>query len=144
MTDAESPGIVEKARRFFRTRRPQGVASVYVFGSRGRGDPHRESDLDVGVVFDRGILPDVDARSATSIDLSSGLIGTVHLNDVQVISLIDAPPELAATALKEGRRIYCADAETDREETRRALLLNADLRPFLRRARRRKVEVLRR
>lgn len=144
MTAAESSGIVEDTRRFFRTRRPEGVASAYVFGSRARGEAHRESDLDVGVVLDRGAFPDPDARSAGAIDLASELIGAVHLNDVQVISLIDVPPELAATALREGRRIYRADAETDREETRRILLRHGDLQPFLRRARRRKLEVLRR
>lgn len=141
---ADAPDIVDRARRFFRTNRPEGVASAYVFGSRGRGEAHAESDLDVGVVFDRELLPDADARSRASIDLSSELIGAVHLNDVQVVSLIDAPPELAATALREGRRIHRANAETDREEARRILLLDADLRPFLRRTRRRKLEVLKR
>lgn len=139
---AETSEIVERARRFFRTRRPEGVASAYVFGSRGRGEAHAESDLDVGVVFDRDRLPDADGRSRASIDLSSELIGAVHLNDVQVVSLIDAPPELAAAALREGRRIHCSDAETDRREARRILLLDADLQPFLRRTRRRKLEVL--
>jgi predicted nucleotidyltransferase len=139
---ADTSEIVERARRFFRTRRPEGVASAYVFGSRGRGESHPESDLDVGVVFDRELLPDADDRSRASIDLSSELIGAVHLNDVQVVSLIDAPPELAATALREGRRIYRTYAETDRQEARRILLLDADLQPFLRRTRRRKLEVL--
>lgn len=139
---AETSGIVDRARRFFRTHGPEGVASAYVFGSRGRGEAHRESDLDVGVVFDRELLPDADGRSRAAIDLSSELIGAVHLNDVQVVSLIDAPPELAATALREGRRIHRADAETDRREARRILLLEADLRPFLRRTRRQKLEVL--
>lgn len=108
VTAAESAGIVEGTRRFFRTRRPVGVASGYVFGSRARGDAHRESDLNVGVVFDREVLPDPDARSTESIDLASELIGAVHLNDVQVISLlvvcqavIDIAGELAS---RRGRR----------------------------------------
>lgn len=32
---------------------PEGVISVYLFGSEATGQAHRESDVDVGVLFDR-------------------------------------------------------------------------------------------
>ena len=41
---------------------PRGVAAVYVFGAHAEGRVHRESDLDVGVLFDRAAHPTRAAR----------------------------------------------------------------------------------
>lgn len=121
---------------------PEGVASVYLFGSEAEGRAHRESDVDVGVLFDRDALPDRDRRSEAAVGLASELIGVLHRNDVQVVSLIDVSPELASTAVRRGRRVHCADPELDRREVRDLLLRSADLAPFLRRTRTTKLEAL--
>lgn len=130
-------------RHFGREHRP-GLVSVRLFGSHARGTAHRESDVDVGVVFDRGALPSRAERSEASVELSSELIGALHQNEVQVVSLLDAPPELAARAVLEGTSVYCADPDADRSFVRTTLLRHADLIPFLRRTREAKLEALRR
>lgn len=122
---------------------PEGVVSAYLFGSEAKGRAHRESDVDVGVVFDRETLPDRSARSEAAVRLSSELIGVLHRDDVQVVSLVDVTPELGSIAVREGRRVFCADPEADRREVRDLLLRAADLAPFLRRHRRTKLETLR-
>lgn len=134
-------------RHFGREHRPE-VVSVRLFGSHARGTSHRESDVDVGVVFDRVTLPSRKERSEAALDLSSELIGVLHENEVQVVSLVDAPPELAAKAVLEGTSVYCsvycADADADRSFVRTTLLRHADLAPFLRRTRETKLDGLRR
>lgn len=144
MSTTPSSEILRRTGAFFRERRPEAVISAYVFGSHAAGTAHDESDLDVGVVFDLDDMPDRGARSRCEVDLSAALVGSVHLDDVQVVSLLDVSPELAAIAVREGRRVYCADADGDRAVTRQILLRAADLAPFLRRTRERKVDVLKR
>ena len=56
--------------------RPQarGVAAAYLFGSQARGTAHRESDVDVGVLFDPPALPDRVRRDEAACLLGSELI----------------------------------------------------------------------
>lgn len=135
--------VLEGTKRFFAETRPHDVVSAYLFGSHARGTDHRESDVDVGVFLDRDRTPDPAARSRRAVRLASELIGALHENDVQVIALNDAPPELVAVAVSAGRRVYCRDAEADRIFVRDVLLRHADLRPFLDRMRRIKLAALR-
>lgn len=130
-------------RHFGREHRPE-VVSVRLFGSHARGTAHRESDVDVGVVFDRETLPSREERSEAAMELSSELIGVLHENEVQVVSLVDVPPELAAKAVLEGTSVHCADPDADRGFVRQTLLRHADLAPFLRRTRETKLDALRR
>ena len=129
-------------RTYFERTAPAGVRSAYLFGSHGRGTAHRESDVDVGVVFDRVTFPDRGARGRAAERLATGLIGATHQNAVDVVSLDDASPELVA-AVVSGPRVYCRDPEGDHAFVRTALLRLGDLRPFLDRTRRLKLEVLR-
>lgn len=140
----DAPEIVTCLHRHFGRERRPGLVSVRLFGSHARGRAHRESDVDVGVVFDREVLPSRAERTRAAAELASELIGLLHENDVQVISLVDAPPELAAKALLEGERVHCGDAESDRAFVRNALLRHADVVPFLRRTRKTKLQALRR
>ncbi len=129
-------------RRYFETARPRGIVAAYLFGSRARGAAHRESDVDVAVLFERAVFADRDARAREAVRLATNLIGATHENQVDVVPLNDAPPELAVAAVSAGRRIYCTDAEADHAFLRTVLLRQADLRPFLARARRVKLRAL--
>ena len=138
-----SDAVARSAEGYFSQTSPEDVVSAYLFGSHARGTAHRESDVDVGVVLDRERLPGRPDRSRRANRLASELIAALHENEVQVVVLNDAPPELVAKAVTEGRRLYCRDEEEDRIFVRDVLLRHADLKPFLERMRRIKLEALR-
>jgi len=66
----------------------------------------------------------------------------LHQNAVDVVVLNDAPPGLGRHIATKGRRVYCGDAEMDHAFVRDVQLRAADLEPFLRRARRIKLDAL--
>lgn len=127
---------------YFRDNRDE-VVSAYLFGSRARGTEHRQSDVDVAVLFDREALPERRDRSRAAVALNSELIGVTHCNEVDVVVLNDGTPELARLATEEGERVFCRDEEADRRFRLLTHLRYIDLVPFLRRNRRIKVEALR-
>ncbi len=129
--------------RFFEESAPSDVVSAYLFGSHAHGTAHRESDVDLGVVLRDDVADDAKKRVALVRRLGSDLIRATHRDDLQLVLLNRAPPELCMAALA-GVRLYCADPEADHAFLRRILLRNADLQPFLRRTRRIKAEALRR
>jgi predicted nucleotidyltransferase len=123
---------------------PLSVVSAYIFGSHARGTPHAESDLDVGLLFDRSTLPDAVGRRRQADRIRTDLMEALRLDRVDVVVLNDAPPELAKTVVHTGQRVLCRNAEADHAFRRDAQLRYADLRPFLERTRRLKLEALRR
>lgn len=136
------PELLEALADHFVSRRPAGVISAYLFGSQATGAAHRESDVDVAVVVDREVLPDRGARSDLQVRLTADLIAATHRNDVQVVIVNNAPPELALAAV-EGKRFYCTDPEADFRFTLRVRIRYGDIAPWLRRYRRLKLEALR-
>ena len=70
-----------------------------VAGREPTGATHRDSDVDVAVVIDRGVMPDRGTRSDLQVRLTADLIAATHRNDVQVVIVNDAPPELAVAAV---------------------------------------------
>lgn len=133
-----------QVQALFEAQRYPGVISAYLFGSHARGTAHRGSDVDVGVVMSYPTLPTRADRSRLAERLGTDLIGATHCNEVDVVVLNDAPPELAATVVSRGQRLYSADGQADHDFVRTALLRHADIRPFLERTRRLKLEVLKR
>ena len=127
---------------YFTSRTPAGVVSAYLFGSHARGTAHAESDVDVAVVLAYGALATRADRSRAAGRLATDLIAATHCNAVDVVVLNDASPELAAAVVTHGRRLYCADGAAEHAFVRTVLLRHADLRPFLRRTRRLKAQVL--
>lgn len=116
--------------------------SAYLFGSHAEGRAHRESDVDVGVLLDRRVLPGARDRFEAGLRLSSRLQSALATRDVDLVVLNDAPPGLGRHVVSRGRRVACFDALADHAFVRDVQLRAADLEPFLRRARRLKLEAL--
>lgn len=116
------------------------VIAAYVFGSRAEGREHGESDLDVGLLLERG-ADGAAGRFAVRVRASADLAVDTGL-PTDVVVLNDAPATLARRIVVAGRRVYCRDAEAEHAFVRDAQLRAADLEPFLRRTRRVKLEAL--
>lgn len=119
----------------------RGVISAYLFGSLAEGRAHRDSDVDVGILLDRAVYP----RAADRFDVRLrcvGLLGAVVGRETDVVILNDAPPQLARHILAAGERLLLNDAAVDRAFRRTTWSRAADLEPFLRRARRVKLQSL--
>jgi hypothetical protein len=122
----------------------EGVVAAYLHGSHAAGRPHRESDVDLGVVLGYAEYPTSRDRFEAGLRLRSALqpaLGTVSLD---LVVLNDAPAGLAAAVVTGGQCIHCADAEADHAFRRDSQLRAADLAPFLRRTAVLKREAIRR
>ncbi|QBI19735.1 nucleotidyltransferase domain-containing protein [Egibacter rhizosphaerae] len=120
-----------------------GVLAVYLFGSHASGTARVDSDVDVAVLLDRDRFPTAAERFEERLRLTSALIAALRRDDVDLVVLNDAPPMLARTVLRHGRRLQCRDPEADIAFRRHAQLRAADLDLFLGRARRVALEALR-
>ena len=119
-----------------------GVVAVYLFGSHAAGRPHRESDVDIGILLDRHMYSTTAARFNVRVRLTAMLIPALSPAAPDVVVLNDAPPTLAASIVTRGRRLVCTDAEAEHAFRRDVQLRAADLRPFLHRTRRVKLQAL--
>jgi predicted nucleotidyltransferase len=118
------------------------VVSAYVFGSVAAGHAHRESDVDIGVLFDYARSGSRRARFEARLRLAARLAGALRFDRVDVVVLNDVPPTFARSVVSQGQRIFCTDAEADHAFVRDAQLRAADLEPFLRRTRRVKLAAI--
>jgi predicted nucleotidyltransferase len=134
--------LADRLTRALAGPRGAGVASAYLFGSHAEGRPHRESDVDVGVLFDRRALPNARDRFEAALRLSAGLQAALGTRLVDLVVLNDAPPGLGRAIVSRGRRLICSEEGADHAFIRDVQLRAADVEPFLRRARRHKLEAL--
>ena len=81
-----------------------GVAAVYLFGSLAAGTATPESDVDIGVLYQRGLEPDFHIQMDEQIELASCLS-----RDVDLINLNQASPILRMQVLKKGRLVLNRD-----------------------------------
>lgn len=123
---------------------PASVVSVYLFGSHAEQRAHRESDVDVGVLFDYAQVPTATQRFDEGLRLHALLGPTAGSARLDLVVLNDVPPGLAARVVTSGIRIFCQDQEADHAFRRDVQLRAADLEPFLRRTRAITLEALRR
>ena len=119
------------------------VLAAYLFGSYAAGRAHRESDVDIALLLDRSTHATPRSRFEARLRLIAELAHALHRNDVDVVILNDAPPTLARAILTKGRQVMCRDPEAAHAFVRTTLLRAADLEPFLRRMRARKLAALR-
>lgn len=137
----ENP-VVEAVREYFEDTGQFDVVSVYVFGNQANGRAHRESDVDVAVLFDYAATGSRAARGERMIALNAALVGATHNNRVDVVVLNDVGPELGCSIVHDGVRVFCRDSEVDHAFRRTIQLRYADLRPFLERTRRTKLRAI--
>lgn len=119
-----------------------GVISVYLFGSVAEHRSHRESDVDVAVLFDYRVRPTMRDRFEARLRLFAELTRTLKTDRLDLVVLNDAPPLLARRAVTEGARVLCADPDRDHDFVRDIQLRAADLLPFLRRTARLKLDAI--
>lgn len=141
---ASARPLIDRLRSWFEACPIPGVVSARLFGSRSQGCAHRESDVDVAVLLDRGLHPTRLDRSNVRVDLTSALIGVLHRNEVDVVVLNDAPPLFARRILHEGIPLAVADAGADGAFGDLVGSRAADLQPWLARMERLKLEALKR
>lgn len=128
--------------RLLATRAPATLLSAYLYGSHAAERSHRESDLDLGILLPWASYPDARARFAVRVDVTTWLAVELKGRQADVVVLNDAPPHLARHIVTDGIRLYCADPEADHAFVRDTMLRAADLEPFLRRARKIKLDAL--
>lgn len=127
--------IAVRLAEYFNAPGRRGVVSAYLFGSEAESRAHRESDVDVGVLFDRTVYPDRSDRASAQIAMNAELIGVLGRNRIDLVVLNDAPPELGRHIVTKGRRVFCSDEASDARFGVYAQLRAAEVAPFLRRAR---------
>jgi predicted nucleotidyltransferase len=120
----------------------KAVISAYLFGSRAEGRAHRESDIDIGVLMDREMLPTRKDRFEASLRLSARLGASLSTDQIDLVVLNDAPPLIGRRIVTGGRRIFCREPEVDHGFVRDVQLRAADILPFLDRMRKIKLEAL--
>ena len=118
------------------------IVSAYLFGSHAEDRAHRESDVDVGVLFNRRRLPRVQDRFEAGLRLSGLLQAELRTPRIDVVVLNDVPPGLGRKIVTAGRRLTCQDEEADLTFVRDVQLRAADLEPVLRRMRQIKLQSL--
>jgi predicted nucleotidyltransferase len=114
---------------------PEGVLSVYLYGSHAAGRAHRESDVDVGVLLAWDRYRTARARFQVRVRLSAFLAAELGESRIDVVTLNDVPPQLGRHIVTTGCRVFCSDVEADHAFRRDVQLRAADLEPFLRRTR---------
>lgn len=118
--------------------------AAYVHGSHAAGRPHRESDLDVGILFRQADFPSRGARFEAGLALHAALQPVLGAVPLDLVVLNDIPPGLATAVVTGGECVYCPDAEAEHAFRRDSQLRAADLLPFLRRTAALKREAIRR
>jgi predicted nucleotidyltransferase len=127
--------VRDTLREFFESSAPAGVVAAFLFGSFAEDRAHAESDVDVAVLLDRAAFPTPRERIDLRVRLGAELVAALHRNEIDVVVLDDASPELARRILTEGVLLACWDEEARLAAVRDASLRAADIAPFLRRMR---------
>ncbi|MGH9340372.1 MAG: type VII toxin-antitoxin system MntA family adenylyltransferase antitoxin [Acidobacteriota bacterium] len=135
---------VDALGRFFSEKQPEGIVSVYLFGSHAAGHAHRESDIDVAILFDWKSFPARRVRFERRLRIAAALISVLGTEAVDTVVLNDVPPTLGTKIVTTGRRIFCSNVRLDRAYLRDIQLRRADLIPFLERTRLIKLAVIQR
>lgn len=124
------PEVVDTLRAYFAS--PEdGIIAAFLFGSHARRDQHRQSDVDVALLLDRASYVALDDPLAHRADIASRLIGELHLNEVDVVLLNEAPPGLAKEVIDEGIELVVVDRAALDDFTALTLSRAADLAPWL-------------
>ncbi len=85
----------------------EGVVLCYLFGSVARGEEHKESDVDIAVLFEKDIKKENFLRKEGElISLFSKIFSEREIN---LVNLAIASPLLCQNVVLEGQLIYAKD-----------------------------------
>ena len=144
----DRPGhdLREALQAYFRTRAPEGLLAAHLFGSRAPASPrsaHRESDVDVAVLFEPSVCPAGPDATELRVRLGADLVAVTGCDEVDVVVLNHASPELRRRVADTGLPVFVADRRALHAFERNARLRAADVAPFVDGGRRRMLERLR-
>lgn len=89
--------------------RKEGVVLCYLFGSEARGESHKESDVDIAVLFDLNVKKsDYLGKEGQLIALFSGVYPGKEIN---IVNLNISSPLLKQSVVLEGKLIYAGSEE---------------------------------
>ncbi len=91
------PSIVEIRERLTPLFQDEGLQFVLLFGSIASGKGNKQSDTDLGFLFDKPV--DI-------VDLTNKIIRLLHFDDVDVVDLRRASPTLKFFAAKYGKVLF--------------------------------------
>lgn len=98
----------QKSNKIFRE---NGLILAYLFGSEARGTSHKESDVDIGVLFEKKVDPkDYLKLEGKLIEFFSGIYPKKEIN---IVNFNIASPLLKQVAILEGKPLYTR-SEIDR------------------------------
>jgi len=107
-----------------------GVVLAYLYGSQAIGNAGPLSDVDIAVLFVRGIEP--SERFDRILKLMSDLASVFKRDDVNVLDLDEGTPLLNNNVRVHGRVIFCADEKARADFMLRALQQYIDTEPLRR------------
>ena len=105
------------------------VLEAYLFGSHGRGEARRESDVDVAVYVEESLA--TAGHWGYRAELTTLLMDALGTNDVDVVVLNQAPPVLYHRVLRDGVRLLSRDLRATTTRAGRALSRYFDYLPEL-------------
>jgi uncharacterized protein len=95
--------------RIKRALKKESVVLCYLFGSFARGEEHKESDIDIAVMFDKKVEKEnFLKKEGRLISLFSGFFPGREIN---VVNLEIASPLLRQNVILEGRLIYARNED---------------------------------
>jgi uncharacterized protein len=86
----------------------RGVRDIYLFGSYADGSVHEGSDVDIGVVFEKG-MPDIASRMEQYGELYADIAPLFKDAQLDLVFLEEAPLALRFRAVAEGELLFSSD-----------------------------------
>lgn len=87
----------------------EGLAALWLFGSRGRGEATLVSDVDLAYLPERDLTGEPLERFETV--LYGRIAGTLHTDEFALVNLRQAPAYFAWKVVSEGKALVCHDAK---------------------------------
>lgn len=109
----------------------QDAVAAYLFGSYARGRTWVQSDVDVAVLLNG--RPGDETCFDRRLEIVGGLMDVLHINDVDVLILNQAPPALRYAVLRDGILLFCRDPQARIMFQVHTLNAYLDFKPILKR-----------
>ncbi len=98
-------------KQFIKALRENQVKLAYLFGSQARGEAHKESDIDIAVLFDEKLDPKKCLQKEGAL---IGIFSELYpKKEINIVNLNISSPLLKQTANLEGIPIYAQSADDE-------------------------------